>query len=91
MALYIALALIVTFTAGIAIGQAHSEFRHMRERIAALEASQARHLPYRTAESIEDAEAAIIKAMREVRFNNDLLENALAHMQSARNGNAKQE
>jgi uncharacterized membrane protein YraQ (UPF0718 family) len=75
--------------AGIAIGLVLAEFTHMRERIAALEAAQAKHLPYKTAESIEDAEAAIIKAMREVRFNNDLLENALAHMQSARDGNGK--
>jgi hypothetical protein len=68
----------------------NAELRHMREKITALEASQVKHLPYKTAESIEDAEAAIIKAMREVRFNNELLDNALAHLQLARNGNGKE-
>lgn len=85
----IALAIIAALAAGFAIGKEYAEIRHMRERITALEAAQARHLPYRTAESIEDAEAAIIKAMHEVRFNNELLENALAHMQIARDGKGK--
>lgn len=85
----IALAIIVALAAGFGVGKIYSEYQHMRERIVALEAAQAKHLPYRTAESIEDAEAAIVKAMCEVRFNNELLENALAHMQIARGGKDK--
>lgn len=81
--LLIALALIFTFAAGIAIGKAHSEFRHMRERITALEAAQAKHLPYRTAEEIEDATAAILTAKFKNDFNGELLDNALAHLQQA--------
>lgn len=85
----IAIALIIAFAAGIAIGRAHAEFRHMRDRIAALEASQAKHLPYRTAEEIEDATAAILTMKFKNDFNGEIIDNALAHLRQARNGNAK--
>jgi len=89
MATFITLALIVVFVAGIAAGKLHAEIKCLRERVAKLEDAEAKHLPYRTADNIENAEAAIIKAIREVRFDNELLDNALAHLQQARNGNKK--
>ncbi|MGA2504232.1 MAG: hypothetical protein ABSG01_09100 [Anaerolineales bacterium] len=80
---------LAALVAGIYIGKTYAEFKSMRERIAVLEANEAKHLPYKTADEIEHAEAAIIKAIREVRFDNELLDNALAHLQHARDGNKK--
>jgi hypothetical protein len=84
--LVVTLSILIALFAGFAIGKTYTDIKCLRDRIASLESAQAKHLPYKTAESIEDAEAAIIKAMREVHFNSELLENALSHMQIARNG-----
>jgi hypothetical protein len=89
MDIIIALALIVTFVAGIAVGSARAEIKNMRTRITALEAAQAKHLPYRTAEEIEDATAALLTAKYKMDLNQEFLDNALAHLQNARNGNTK--
>jgi hypothetical protein len=80
---------IAALVAGIAIGLTYSEIKHLRERVATLEANQAKHLPYKTADEIEEATAGILKAKFENEFRGELLDNALAHLQQARNGNAK--
>jgi len=80
------LALIVTLAIGIAIGRLWAEFRHMRERIAALEAAQAKHLPYRTAEEIEDGIGALLPLLYEDEIRHERIQNALVHFQRARGG-----
>jgi hypothetical protein len=81
--------LLAALSAGIAIGMTYAEIKHMRVRIAALETSQAKHLPYRTADEIEDATAAILRIKFEKDFWQELVENALEHLQNARGGNGK--
>jgi hypothetical protein len=85
----IALLVFAALVAGIVIGLTYAEIKHLRERIAALEAAQAKHLPYRTAEEIEDATAAILTMKFKNDFNGEIIDNALAHLQQARNGNEK--
>lgn len=63
------------------------QLKQAQARIAELEAMQARHLPYVTAEEIENAEAALLYAKRAARERRDMIENALAHLQKARQGN----
>ena len=81
--------ILIALSAGIAIGMTYAEIKHLRVRIAALEASQAKHLPYRTADEIEDATAAILRIKFEADFRQELVDNALAHLQQARGGNGK--
>ena len=78
---------------GVAVGGClvglYLDFRYrlkdMEKRLAKLEADLPKRLPYKTADAIEDAEAALIKFIREVEFNKSILDNALAHLQHARN------
>ena len=90
---YIIIGLLVALVAGYCIGKAQAEITHLRteithlrERIASLEAAQAKHLPYRSAEEIENATAAILRMKFESDFHSDVIENALAHLQKARSG-----
>jgi hypothetical protein len=86
----IAFLILAALIAGIAIGLTYAEIKHLRERIKALEASQAKHLPYHTADEIENATAAINALQFELDFKKGLLDNALAHLYNARNGRGKQ-
>jgi hypothetical protein len=83
------LAVLIALIAGICIGALVMDNIHLHTENAALKAAQAKHLPYMTAEEIEDATAAILTAKFKHDFNGELLDNALAHLQKARNGNAK--
>jgi len=74
----------------MAIQNLHQENGNLRDRIAALESAQAKHLPYHTADEIENATAAINAIQFDLDFKKDLLDNALAHLHQARNGNGKQ-
>ncbi len=71
----------------------YMDFRHkiidLAGRVAKLEQSTPKRLPYRTADEIEDAEAALIKFMREIDFDKSVIENALGHLQNARNPERK--
>ena len=49
----------------------------------------ARHLPYRTAEEIENGLAALWILKRELDFKESLVENAISHLQAARGGSKK--
>ena len=97
---YIIVGLLVALIAGYCIGKAQAEITHLRaeikhlqaeithlrEQIASLEAAQAKHLPYRSAEEIENATAAILRMKFESDFHSDVIDNALAHLQKARSG-----
>ncbi len=85
-ALVVAFSVLAAFIAGIAIGMIYKEAKHMGERIAALEAAQVKHLPYRAAEEIEDATAAILRIKFETDFRQEVIDNALEHLQMARTG-----
>jgi hypothetical protein len=85
----IALLVITALIAGIAAGLMYAEIKSQAKRIKALEDSQAKHLPYMTAEEIENATASILTAKFKHDFHGELLDNALAHLQKARNGNQK--
>ena len=78
--------ILAALAAGIATGMTYVEIRHMRDRIAALESAQAKHLPYKSAEAIEDATAALLIAKFKMDFNQEILDNALAHLAHAREG-----
>ncbi len=77
--------ILAALVAGFAIGMIYAEIKHMRERIIALETAQAKHLPYKSAEAIEDATAALLTAKFKMDLNQEFLDNALAHLQMARN------
>lgn len=77
-------AILAALLAGIGIGMGIREFRHMRERIAALERAQAKHLPYHTAEEIENATAAVNRIMFELDLKREFVDNALNHLKAAR-------
>jgi hypothetical protein len=83
------LALAAALIAGIAIGLTYAEIKHLRGRIAALESAQAKHLPYRTAEEIEDGIGALIPILYEEELTHERIQNALIHFQRARSGKAK--
>jgi hypothetical protein len=85
----ITLLVLAALMAGIAAGLMYAEIKNQARRITALEANEAKHLPYKTAEEIEDATAALLAAKFKHDFNGELLDNALAHLQQARNGNGK--
>lgn len=58
----------------------------LTRRVKELEqASDRRHLPYKVADEIEDATAAILKLEHEMQFRKELIENALNHLRKARN------
>jgi hypothetical protein len=77
-------ALTIATVSGFALGLVYSHIRDLTRRIKALEQAQVKHLPYRTAEEIEDATAAILKLKFEADFRQSLVENALSHLQMAR-------
>lgn len=68
------------------IGKLNAENKGLKERIQRLEEAQAKHLPYPTADGIEDATAAILRLKFEADFRRELVDNALAHLQQARAG-----
>jgi Na+/H+ antiporter NhaA len=84
--LFITIAILAALIAGFAIGRLYAEMQHMRERIVTLEQAQAKHLPYRTADAIEDATAALNSLQFELDFKRDLLDNAISHLKQAREG-----
>lgn len=70
---------------GVLVTSLLFEWRAMRKRIAELEkASDKRHLPYAAAEEIENAALAIDLLMDDLEFKRSLLQNALGHIQNAR-------
>ena len=84
--LIIFIAVLVSLAAGVAIGRLSAELKNMRQRIANLEGAQAKHLPYKTAEELENTIAALLVAKFKLDFNQEIIDNALAHAQKARNG-----
>jgi hypothetical protein len=86
-ALILVIGILAAMAAGYAIAKLHSWASAMQRRLEALEQAQAKHLPYRTADEIEAATAAILKIKFETDFRQEVIENALAHLQIARNGN----
>ena len=80
---------ITSFVAGSALTGLLCHITNLQRRIETLEANQAKHLPYKTADEIEEATAGILKAKFENDFRGELLDNALAHLQLARDGNKK--
>jgi hypothetical protein len=81
--------ILAALVAGIAIGLTFAEIKCLRERIKALEVSQAKHLPYKTANEIEDGISALLPLLFEEETTHERIQNALVHFQRARNGNAK--
>lgn len=77
-------------TAGVVIANLWNDWRALRKRVAMLEdTSDKRHLPYAVAESIEDAEAVVIRRMLKRKAEYELAnaddENLLGHLKNARN------
>lgn len=55
------------------------------KRISQLEQAQVKHMPYRTADEIENSIAAMLRLKNELDFKVELFDNALSHLQQARN------
>ena len=85
--LILIIGILFAMAAGFAIAKLHSWINAIQVRLSELEQAQAQHLPYRTADEIEAATAAILKIKFETDFRQEVVENALAHLQIARNGN----
>lgn len=66
------------------------EVRDLVKRVKLLEEATSQRMNYKTMEGIENAEAALLKAQREVNFNQDLLNNVMAHLRHARNPEEKE-
>jgi hypothetical protein len=52
---------VCSFAAGIGLSGLVFYICDLKKRVGTLEAAQAKHLPYRTADEIEDATAAILR------------------------------
>ncbi len=99
-ALTTTLAIITALVCGVLAGWSLAHLRlqlagsekrlgELEKTIQTLQAAQAKHLPYKTADEIENATAALLKLKFESDFRGELIENALSHLQVARNGNSK--
>lgn len=84
--LILVIGILFALAAGFAIAKLHSWVNATQRRLSELEQAQAKHLPYHTADEIEAATAAILKIKFETDFRQEVIENALAHLQQARNG-----
>ena len=91
---------IIAIIVGIVIGWALGDIQHryqgmqqnwqeLQKRIDQLEQAQAKHLPHNTADEIENATAALLYVKQANDLRADMLDNCLAHLQKARNGNKK--
>jgi hypothetical protein len=81
---------LIAFIAGIGLAGLYFHIHSLNQRISRLEESQAKHLPYKTAEEIEDGIAALLTLKFHSDVRSDFIDNALAHLQKARGGNAKE-
>lgn len=79
------LALTAIISSGMAV-HFHHRLMDAEKRIGQLELAQAKHLPYRAADEIENSLAALLRLKNEADFRQDLIDNALNHLQQARNG-----
>ena len=70
---------------GIVLGVLLMTIVDLRKRIRALEDADRRRLPFRTADEIEDATAAINALMFDLDLKRNMVENALEHLKAARN------
>ena len=79
----------LAFIAGLIIGSSahslYSTIKRQEQRIQQLEQASAKRLPYKSADEIENATAALLYTMEDLSLRRDMLENALAHLQKARN------
>jgi hypothetical protein len=87
--LFVILAILIALLAGYAIGKTHAEIKCLRERIASLEDAQAKHLPYRTNDEIENSIAALLTLKFQQDLKTEFIDNALGHLQNARSGGSK--
>jgi hypothetical protein len=75
--------------AGVGIGWGMrgivGSIRRLQERVHQLEQSTQKRLPYKSADEIENAIAALLTVQFDLDVKQDLIGNALAHMQQARN------
>jgi hypothetical protein len=92
------IALVIGLFAGWSAAHILAYLRKTDQRLSDLEktiqdqqASQAKHLPYKTADEIENATAALLKLKFETDFRTEMIDNALSHFQMARSGNGKNE
>jgi hypothetical protein len=80
------LAFVILILGVLAGASSVAMYSSLEKRIHALEqASDKRHLPYKTAEEIENAMAALLIAESEIDFKKELLDNAIGHLKNARN------
>ena len=87
--MYLLTLLSLAFIAGLIIGggthSLYSTIRRQNERIRKLEQAGARRLPYKSADEIENGIAALLYTMQDHELRGDMLQNALVHLQKARN------
>jgi hypothetical protein len=79
----------ISFVAGSSMTGIVSHLCYLSRRVKELEQAQAKHLPYRTADEIEDATAAILTLKLHNELRGEFIDNALGHLQNARSGNTK--
>lgn len=77
-------AIIAALLAGIGIGMGLREWKHMKDRISALEKAQKAHLPYKAADEIENAIASINRIAFDLDLKQEFVDNALEHLKAAR-------
>lgn len=70
-------------------GRMSAKIHALSERIRKLEESQAKRLPYMSADAIEDLIATLNSEAFRMNFRQELIDNALAHAHKARNPNRK--
>ena len=83
------IAVLAALLAGYFVGKTQAEVTAMRDRIAQLEAAQAKHLPYRTNDEIENSIAALLTLKFQHDLKGEFIDNALGHLQNARSGGSK--
>lgn len=62
-----------------------AQISELIEQVKSLQQAGPKRLPYRSADEIENATAAVLTLLHEERLKMERIENALAHLQKARN------
>lgn len=75
----------------LCVGIAFLDYRDLKHRVEALEQANAQRLPYRAADEILDAIAALVKDEAEQDFHRELIRNAAGHLQNALKVGTKRE
>jgi len=83
------LAVLLAVMGGVAVGVMLQYILDLRRRITDLEKASQKRLPYKSADEIENAIAAVLAINYELDVRKNMVDNALRHLHQARNPDEK--